>query len=129
MRLLIDTHVLLWFVDNDPQLSKRASALISDPSNDVLVSMASLWEMAIKFSGGKLKLQPDFAGFVSAHLAANDFEILPIETLHLAEVAHLPFHHRDPFDRLLIAQSRAENIPLISADVAFDAYGIKRLWS
>ena len=129
MRLLLDTHIFLWFINGDRQLNTRSRTIIEDDTNEKLISIANVWEIAIKVSTGKLKITPNFEQGVFLQIELNAFEILPIATAHLAEVARLPFHHRDPFDRLLIAQSKAENIPLISADGAFDAYGIQRLWS
>ncbi len=128
MRLLLDTHIFLWFIDGDEQLNASSRALIEDEANEKFISIASVWEIAIKVSTGKLKITPSFEQRVPEQIEVNGFEILPIQTSHLAEVARLPFHHRDPFDRLLIAPSRAENIPLLSADTAFDAYDIGRLW-
>jgi len=90
--------------------------------------MASLWEMAIKLSIGKLGFGQSFESFVSEQLSGNGMELLGIALPHLAVVASLPFHHRDPFDRLLVAQAMHEQMPMISADPAFDAYGIRRLW-
>ncbi len=128
MRLLLDTHAFLWFVLNDAQLSSKAKTLIEDPSNDILISPASYWEIAIKVSHKKLDLFATFDDFMRRGIAGNDFEILPIEPKHAAIVATLPFHHKDPFDRLLIAQAIAETIPLVSTDSAIDPYGVQRLW-
>ena len=128
MRLLLDTHAFLWFVGGDPQITPHARQLIEDPANQSLLSMASLWEMAIKLSIGKLGFGQSFESFVSEQLSGNGMELLGIALPHLAVVASLPFHHRDPFDRLLVAQAMHEQMPMISADPAFDAYGIRRLW-
>jgi PIN domain nuclease of toxin-antitoxin system len=128
LRLLLDTHSLLWFVLNDAQLSDSARTTISDPANDVLVSPASYWEIAIKVSIGKYTLTVPYQDFIQHAIADNDFEVLPVEVRHAALVATLPFHHKDPFDRLLVAQALAEDIPLVSNETIFDDYGVRRLW-
>jgi PIN domain nuclease of toxin-antitoxin system len=127
-RLLLDTHALLWYVLNDPQLSATARALIDDPAQDVLVSPASYWEIAIKLSIGKYTLAVPYEDFMRQAIDGNDFEILPIEPRHTAALVTMPYHHRDPFDRLLIAQALVENLPIVSIDTAFDPYGVTRLW-
>ena len=118
MKLLLDTHVFLWFIMGSPHLSAEARALIEDDQN----SVASLWEIAIKSSIGKLSLSAPFDQLIPQQLSINGFELLPIEIAHLATVTTLPFHHRDPFDRLLIAQAIAEKMPIVSSDSAFDTY-------
>ena len=128
MRLLLDTHSFLWFVTNDPQLSRAALALIGDSTNDIIVSPASYWEIAIKVSQKKLDLFAPFDDFMDRGIVGNDFEILPVEPRHCSRLTALPLHHKDPFDRLLIAQALVEAVPLVSADAAFDAYGITRMW-
>jgi PIN domain nuclease of toxin-antitoxin system len=128
MTLLLDTHAVLWFWWADPQLSGTASAAISDPGNRKLVSPATPWEVAIKVSLKKLDLGGPYRGFFPQHMLRNNFEWLPITDDHLAGVVNLPFHHRDPFDRLPAAQALAEAIPLVSADATFDAYGVPRIW-
>ena len=128
MNLLLDTHSLLWVYWDDAQLSAAAAGLVTDPNNRVFVSPASHWEIAIKIKTGKLVLRESFLDFVQRAIFDNGFAILPVEPGHTAVVSTLPFHHRDPFDRLLIAQSMSEGIPLVSADVAVDSYGVRRLW-
>lgn len=128
MRFLIDTHAFLWFVGGDERLSTRAREVIEDAGNQPLLSIVSLWEMAIKISLGKLALDPPFATFIPHHLQLNGIQLLGIEFRHTARVVELPFHHRDPFDRLLIAQALIDNLPLLSADPAFNAYGVTRWW-
>lgn len=128
MKLLLDTHTFLWFLEDSARLSSTAKALIEDGSHEVFVSAGSLWEMAIKISLGKLTIGQPFETFIPEQLAANDIAILPIAVEHTAALITLPFHHRDPFDRLLIAQSLVSNAPIVGADTAFDAYGIQRLW-
>jgi len=128
VRLLLDTHTLLWFATDNPRLSANAYELIGDATNEALVSIASLWEMAIKINTGKLIVGQPLDRFIAQHLIANRFELLPISIAHILQIAELPLHHRDPFDRLLVAQARAERLPIISADTLFDAYPITRLW-
>ena len=128
MRLLLDTHTFLWFILNDPKLSRRAKDLISDGDNVVEISPASYWEIAIKISLGKYALPEPYADFMERELATNDFGILPIEPKHASILTELPFHHRDPFDRMLVAQAICEQIPLVSVDTTLDAYSVKRLW-
>ncbi|HBG07303.1 MAG: twitching motility protein PilT [Geobacteraceae bacterium GWC2_58_44] len=127
-RLLLDTHTFLWWVDDAPQLSAAVRRVIADANNVCYLSMASCWEMSIKSSLGKLKLAKPVERFVSEQLAANGFTLLNIELRHAAKVEKLPFHHRDPFDRLLIAQAMIEKLPIVSADRAFSEYSVKVLW-
>ena len=128
MRLLLDTHTFLWFLLDDPQLRTTARDFIIDPANDIEVSPATYWEIAIKISLGKYALPEPYGIFIEREIMANDFHILPIEPKHTVVLTTLPFHHRDPFDRLLIAQAMVEDIPIVSMDPAFDAYPIIRLW-
>ena len=128
MDLLLDSHTMLWFFWDDPQLSARAKALIEDPGNRKLVSVASCWEIAIKVGSGKLNLGEPCQTFLSREIANNNFELLEISLDHATSVENLPRHHKDPFDRLLIAQAIAEQLPIVSGDTAFDAYPITRLW-
>lgn len=127
-RLLLDTHVFLWWVDDAPDLTAEARAAISDVGNDCCLSVVSCWEMAVKSSIGKLRLACPIDRFVSEQAAANGFTLLGVELHQIAKVEKLPFHHRDPFDRLLIAQALSDNFTIISADEAFSKYGVKRLW-
>ena len=128
MRLLLDTHAFLWFLLDDPKLSMAAGNLIDDPGNDIEISPATYWEIAIKVSLRKYELPGPLEVFIEREISINDFHILHIEPKHTAALARMPFHHRDPFDRLLIAQAMVEQIPLVSADPACDAYAITRLW-
>ena len=128
MRLLLDTHSLIWFYQTDPRMSAAAVAAIQDPGNVVLVSPASYWEVAIKLSSRKPNLQVPYDVFIQEAIVDNNFTILPIETKHTALIPTLAAHHRDPFDRLLICQAMAENIPLVSRDVNVAAYPVQRLW-
>lgn len=126
-RLLIDTNAFLYFINNDSALSKKAGNLL-ESEVDLLISAACLWEIAIKFSTGKLSLPDSFGNFIPAQIYQNDIKILPLTLQHLEKVSKLPFHHKDPFDRLIIAQSIIEDLPIISSDAAFDSYGIERIW-
>lgn len=128
MNVLLDTHAFMWFVWNDPKLSKVAKDTIVNPDNRKLVSTASCWELAIKVSLKKLDLGMPYQQFVRPQMEKNNFELLTIDHDHLAGVVTLPLHHRDPFDRMLIAQCIAEGIPIISADEQLDAYAIERVW-
>jgi len=128
LRLLLDTHTFLWFLLDDPRLSATARAVIVDPLNDVEISPASYWEIAIKIRLRKYALPEPYQVFMEREIAANELHILAIEPRHTALLTTLPFHHKDPFDRLLIAQAIVENIPIVSADSTFDLYPIKRIW-
>jgi len=128
MTLLLDTHAFLWFWWADPQMSAKAMAAICDPSNRKLISPASAWEIAIKVSRNKLDLGAPYRGYIQMQMLRNNFETLPIIDEHIAGLVGMPFHHKDPFDRMLISQANYENIPIVSADVQFDSYGITRLW-
>jgi PIN domain nuclease of toxin-antitoxin system len=105
MKILLDTHALIWFVDESPELAENARNVISDRNSERLVSIASLWEMAIKLSIGKLELELPFDEFISQHLPPDKVSLMAISIPHLLELISLPFHHRDPFDRLIIAQA------------------------
>jgi len=128
VRLLLDTHSFLWFVLDDQRLSSTAKAAIEDAANEIEVSPASYWEIAIKIALKKYTLPQPYQNFMEQQIAANQFRILPIEVRHTAILTTMPHHHRDPFDRLLAAQAIAESISLISRDTHFDDYGVIRLW-
>jgi PIN domain nuclease of toxin-antitoxin system len=128
MKLLLDGHTFLWFVWDDAQLTNNAKELITNPANQKFVSAAICWEIAIKTSMGKLDLGEPYRPFMRREIARNNFDILPISVDHAAAVSVLPFHHRDPFDRMLVAQAMVEQVPIVSRDTAFDAYPITRLW-
>jgi len=125
--LLLDSHVMLWFFWDDPSLNPAAKSIIEDASNRKLVSIATCWEISIKAGLGKLKLGESAATFLARHIPLNNFELLPIELRHVTHVETLPSNHRDPFDRLLVAQALTENISIISADPIFEKYGVQRL--
>lgn len=128
MRLLLDTHTFIWYVTDNPRLSANVKLLIEDENNEKLVSIASIWEMAIKHSIGRLNFSLPFMEFVRQQLSVSNIGLLEININHIEVVASLPLHHCDPFDRLIIAQSMAEQIPVLSVDAIFDAYAIARLW-
>jgi PIN domain nuclease of toxin-antitoxin system len=128
MRILLDTQAFLWFITDDPKLSDLARSVIENPDNERLLSIASLWEIAIKMSLGKLEVEKPFEELIPHQLEFNDIAVFGIEIGHLQKVAAMPFHHRDPFDRLIIAQSLVEQFPILSIDTKFDDYGIERLW-
>jgi len=128
LRLLLDTHTLLWFALTDTGLSGTASSLIMDPDNEKLVSPASYWEIAIKISIKKYALSQPYEVFMDKAIDKNGFGYLHIEPKHTAALITLPFHHRDPFDRLWIAQAITEGIPIVSGDPVLDSYPIERLW-
>ena len=128
MRTLIDTHALYWFIEGDENLSESAGDTIADPDNEILISPASYWEMAIKISLRKWQLNRPYQEFMDVALVQYAFSILPISPLHAEELINMPFHHRDPFDRLIVAQAQAEQIPVVSSDEQLDAYGIQRIW-
>ena len=128
MRLLLDTHAFLWFVAGDSKLSTTARTAIEDIGNQKFVSAGSLWEIAIKARLGKLTLGEPFGVIIPRELARNGFAILPIQPAHADRVSSMPFHHRDPFDRLLIAQAQNESLAVVGLDAQFDAYGVSRIW-
>jgi len=128
VNLLLDTHAFLWYVLADPRLKEAARGAIDDIGNGVWISPVSYWEMAIKVSMGKYRLRREFQEFFEYNLAVNRFDLLPIDIQHAAELSRLPFHHRDPFDRMLAAQAIVEGATLVSSDRAFDEYSLSRLW-
>jgi PIN domain nuclease of toxin-antitoxin system len=128
MNYLLDTHTFIWFVQDEPELSPRAKELIESPDTECFLSLASIWEISIKVSTGKLNLQEPLGEFLREQLVLNVIDVLPITFEHVTKVRELPFHHRDPFDRLIIAQSLLENLPVIGKDEWFDRYGLTRYW-
>lgn len=128
MNYLLDTHSLIWFIGGDEQLSNEAREEIENEENIIFVSTASLWEISIKSSIGKLKLGKPFEELFPQYLVENEIDILDIKIQHLQALISLPFHHRDPFDRLIICQSLVEKLTIIGKERLFDDYGIERLW-
>ena len=128
MKLLLDTHSLIWFFSGDPKLSNTAQIYMEYVKDQKLISLATVWEMAIKQSKNKLTLPLPLEDYIQQKLKLEDFELLPINLNHLAIISSLPFFHNDPFDRLIIAQAIVEKIPILSRDLAFDYYSIQRVW-
>jgi PIN domain nuclease of toxin-antitoxin system len=128
MRLLLDTHTFLWFITEDRRLSKTAERLIRDGRNELLLSVASIWEVAIKVRLDRLPIPEPLEKFIPDQLQLNRTHLLPIDLRHTFAVARLPLHHRDPFDRLLICQAQVEGLPIATADPAFSSYEIEVLW-
>lgn len=131
MRLLIDTHIFLWFVNNPKELDSAIRKTIEDRNNSILVSIASIWELSIKTARGKLEIDGGFER-VEYDLNINSFGILPITFRHTLRQNQLPFHHKDPFDRMIAAQALVEGIDVVSSDGVFDLYfensEVKRKW-
>ena len=128
MRILLDTHTFLWYALDDASLSSTARQYILDAAYQKLISPASYWEIAIKVGVGKLQLTRPYEAFINEGIQGSGFDVLPVLVKHTNVVASLPFHHRDPFDRLLVAQALAEDVPLLSNDAVLDQYGIRRIW-
>ncbi len=128
MNLLLDTHTFLWFMAGNPSLSPAARSAIEDENNNLYLSVASLWEIAIKVSIDKFELSEPFEVLIPEQLAENEIDLLNISVEHTALIVSMPFHHRDPFDRLIAAQAKVEQMTLVSADEVFDAYEVTRLW-
>jgi len=128
MNLLLDSHAFLWFIGGSASLSQRARELIEDQENTKAVSIASLWEIGIKISLGRLSLAQPFEQMILEQMELNGFGLLPLRIVHIAKVISLPFHHRDPFDRILAAQCMTEEMSVVSVDPVFDKYLVRRLW-
>jgi PIN domain nuclease of toxin-antitoxin system len=128
VKVLLDTHALLWFLFGDQRLSDPGKAIIADIQNVALVSTATLWEIAVKVNLGKLELEGSYEEFLLRSLYEEECTLLPISLDALTTLARLPLHHRDPFDRLLIAQAIAENVPIMTRDVAFSDYPVDIIW-
>jgi len=128
LKYLVDTHVLLWIIDNNSQLSQKVKEIYLDEDNEILLSIVSIWEMAIKISLKKLAIPGVLSDFVKNHIIGNNIRILDIRLSHIYRLEHLQYHHRDPFDRLIISQCIEENIPIICSDSRFDQYNVDRIW-
>lgn len=128
MRILLDTHTLLWFSVGDSRISQTARDLVEDVSVQKHLSVVSAWEIAIKYKLGKLDLEMGYESFMKDALNKTQCSLLPISLDHLTLVSDLELHHRDPFDRMIVAQSIAEEMPLVSADDALDKYAVERVW-
>jgi len=128
MRILIDTQAFIWFVEDDKQLPKEIKTKLEDLDNSIIISIASLWEMTIKMSLGKLHLGCNIQEMIDK-VYQNGFEVLPILPDHIIKLSKLDYFHRDPFDRIIISQGLSENMVIVSSDKAFDEYGVKRAWN
>jgi PIN domain nuclease of toxin-antitoxin system len=128
VRLLLDTHTLIWSVEQPVKLSPAALVAILAPLNERLLSAATIWELAIKVGQGKLALSLPYRQWMERAIADLKLTILPVTVEYAERQSALPFHHKDPFDRLAIAQALVEGIPVVSVDAAFDAYGVTRIW-
>lgn len=128
MKALLDTHTFLWWIANDPQLSTRARQIMEDANTELLLSAASGWEIAIKSRLGKLKLPADLQGFVAEQLGINGIQVLPIQMAHALHGLTLPDHHRDPFDRMLVAQGQLEELPILTGDPQIAQYAVTVIW-
>lgn len=126
--VLLDTHAFLWFVFADPRLTEYAARVVEDPDSTKLLSVVSIWEIVIKNQLGKLSLGVPIEDFVDRYIAGAELELVGIELPHLLAYARLPLHHRDPFDRLLVAQADALSVPILTADAAFGGYDVETLW-
>jgi len=128
MKFIADTHAFIWFVTDSPQLSAPAKKLFESPDSERLFSLASVWEIAIKTNLGKLSFDQPLEQFLPEQIALNYLRLLDISLAHALRIATLPLYHRDPFDRMIAAQGLIENLPILSNDSAFDAYGVERIW-
>jgi PIN domain nuclease of toxin-antitoxin system len=128
MRALLDTHTFLWWISDNPHLSPRVREIIGNGENELFLSAASGWEMAIKAGLGRLQLPPNLEHFILEQMALNAIESLPVQMSHALHVYKLPDHHRDPFDRMLIAQAQLENLPILTVDPQIARYSVKVIW-
>jgi PIN domain nuclease of toxin-antitoxin system len=128
VRVLLDTHAFLWWIEGAPELGRRAKAAVANPDNEVLFSLVSGWELAIQHSLGKLRVPGSLDRFIPEQLTLNGFALLGVELRHVLRVGSLPFHHRDPFDRLLATQALEEQLAIVSADRVFRKYGVTTIW-
>ena len=128
MQALFDTHALIWWFSDDSLLPPTVREIIADTDNTQLVSAASAWELAIKYRLGKLRKVADLVSDFSGRIEREGFQLLPISAEHGIRAGMLPGMHKDPFDRMLIAQAQAENVPIISNEMVFENYGVRRLW-
>jgi len=128
LRALLDTHALLWWLSDDPGLTRAARKIIAETKNTLIISAASAWEIAIKVRLGRLPTAADLIGDFTGHVEREGFQLLFISAEHAVRAGLLSGPHKDPFDRMLIAQAQAENVPIISNEAVFDNYGVRRLW-
>lgn len=128
MKALLDTHTFLWWINDSPKLSSRVREIIGDGNNDLFLSAASGWEIAVKVQLGKLKLPDSPERFIPEHLRINNIKSLPIEMSHALQISTLPNHHRDPFDRVLVVQAQLEGLPILTADPLIAQYQLEVIW-
>jgi len=128
MKVLLDTHAFLWWITDSPRLSARAREVIQDSNNELFFSAASGWEIAIKAQLGRLQLPDNLEQFILEQLSLNAILVLPIQLHHALRVYTLPQYHRDPFDRVLVAQSQIENLPILTADAQITPYAVETIW-
>ena len=128
MKILLDTHAFLWWIRDDPRLSRRARELVTSGRNELFLSVTCVWEILTKTQTGKLRLAESAQKFVTEQLTANNIRVLPLTLDHIFRLEQLPLHHRDPFDRILIAQSLEEEFPILSADPLLKNYSATLLW-
>jgi PIN domain nuclease of toxin-antitoxin system len=128
MKLLLDTNVFIWLNDTPHRLREKVMTVVANPDNDLFLSLTSIWEMQIKIQLGKLQLNDALPDILRTQQVDNNLQILTINLNHIWSLENLPYHHRDPFDRLLIAQAQTEGMTLVSADGIFDLYDVDLLW-
>ncbi|MBF0491779.1 MAG: type II toxin-antitoxin system VapC family toxin [Deltaproteobacteria bacterium] len=128
MKILLDTHIFIWWIHDNAQLSKKARAYIENENNDLFLSIASVWELSIKLALGKIELYQDLEFLISEELEKNNIDLLPIKLKHALHVNKLAHYHRDPFDRMLVSQALVEGIPLLSDDSLFKKYAVELLY-
>ena len=128
MKILLDTHTLFWSVEEPAKLSISAAAVLQDPANDLLLSAATVWELAIKVGQRKIGLSMPYRRWMETTIADLGLDVLPITVEYAERCSVLPPHHKDPFDRLMIAQALVDGVPIVGVDVDFDPYGVIRIW-
>lgn len=128
MKFIADTHAFIWFITDSAQLSAKSKTLLESPESERVLSVPSIWEIAIKTSLGKLSFKRPLEQFLPEQISLNYFQALDISVRHALRAASLPLLHRDPFDRMIVAQALVESLPILSNDGALDAYGVQRLW-
>ena len=128
MRALLDTHVFLWWSIDDPQLTSRARDFIHNPDNDLVFSIVGAWEVLLKARTGRLPIPGDVADFIEVRIQRYDILLLDLQLGHLTRFYHLPSHHRDPFDRMLVAQAQVENLPIVTGDAQIARYDVEVIW-
>jgi PIN domain nuclease of toxin-antitoxin system len=128
MRALLDTHVFLWWISDDARLSERCRAIISNGSNEILFSAVSAWEIVVKAGIGRLAVPDNLENYIPEQVSRNRFEVLPISITHALRVSRLPNHHKDPFDRMLVAQAQVEKVTILTGDAQIARYPIRVAW-